>query len=311
MKLLVAQIGRARGCSEPPSGDIVSPVSTFGRYTKYSLAMVDKRSLQEIEAPEQQMPEDLRRARERCLTILGEYQDRRVNYYENDISLKKIMAKDIAMFSARGVSNSDEYVEEAFHAVESSSEETVMGTQWQRILSAISEDTLDTGDLTTQRDGILWVCEVKAQTNTTNSSSFPQELRGMRTRMQELQGRQRASKQPVKAAYCVLRDKSNKNQGVNETRVYQSPELQRENRDLDNFEYRYITGKQFWQWLTGFDSEIAILMPLKDLEDKGERVKLARNAALVKLQKQLRDELGELGLGVSIDDVVKYRSLKL
>lgn len=256
------------------------------------------------------IPDDLRKARERCLEILADYQERRLNYYNEQITLAKIMAKDIAMFSARGVATADEYVEEAFHAVESSSEETVMGTLWQRILSAISEDTLDTGDLTTQRENILWVCEVKAQTNTTNSSSFPQELRGMRTRMQELQGRQRASKQAVKAAYCVLRDKSNKGQGVDEFKVYKSTDLQRENRDLDNFEYRYITGKQFWRWLTGFDSEIAILMPLRDLETQGSEVKIARDAALTRLQKQLRDELNELNLGVGIDDVVKYRSLK-
>lgn len=269
--------------------------------------MTDSEKPYQIAMGMNNIPDDLRKAREKCLAILAEYQEKRLDYYNNGITLAKIMTKDIAMLSARGVATADEYVEEAFHAVESSSEETVMGNFWQRILSAISEDTLDTGDLTTNRDNVLWVCEVKAQTNTTNSSSFPQELRGIRSRMQELEGRKRASKQPVRAAYCVLRDKSNKGQGVDEIRIFQSSDLQRENRDLNNFKYRYITGKSFWRWLTGFDSEIAILMPLRDLEAMGAEVKIARDAALTRLQKQLRDELNDLNLGITIDDVVKYR----
>src|SRR5699024_3802789 len=107
----------------------------------------------------------------------------RLNWYRKEMSLKRLLSKDIAMFAARGVESADEYLDTAFNAVESSSEETVMGNHWQKILSAISADTLDTGDLTTVRDGILWVCEVKSQTNTTNAASFPQELRGLRARM--------------------------------------------------------------------------------------------------------------------------------
>jgi|GEM_PF-920557 len=260
-----------------------------------------------------EIPDVLKTARVKCLQIMRDYQAQRLTWYKfKSPSVREILRKDIAMFAARGIVNSDEFVEEAFKAKESSSEETVMGTTWQKMLATISEDTLDTGDLTTNRDGILWVCELKSQRNTTNSSSFPQELRGLRTRMGELTGRRRASSQDVRAAYCVLRDNSNKGAGIDESRIYQSSELQSENRDLDGFEYRYITGRAFWKWLTGFDSELAILMPLNDLDGALSRdVKRAREGAINKLQKQLRDSLDKRGLDYSIDSVVKLRDYYL
>lgn len=256
-----------------------------------------------------ELPDDLTIAREKCIVIMREYQDNRVNWYKNTVSLKRILMKDIAMFAARGILTADEYVESAFGAVESSSEETVMGTHWQKILSAISENTLDTGDLTTAREDILWVCEIKSQPNTINASSFPQELRGLRTRMRENLGRRRASGQPVKAAYCVLRDTRNSGKGVDEIRSYESGSIAIENRDLDGFEYRYISGRHFWKWLTGFDSEIAILMPLSEVAGtRGEAIRTARSEAIERIKRELRDELSDRGLGLSIDDVVHLRN---
>lgn len=263
----------------------------------------------DIEIPD--IPEDLKRARVKCVDIMHNFQRNRIAWYQK-VPLKRLLTKDIAMFAARGVATSDQFVEEAFHATESSSEETVAGSSWQQMLSAISENTLDTGDLTTSRDGILWVCEVKSQTNTTNSSSFPQELRALRTRMEENLGRRRTSNQPVKAAYCVLRDKSKGGKGRDENTVFHSADIARENRDLDGFEYRYITGKQFWKWLTGYESEVALLMPLTDLQGELSKQVLAERAlALSRLKDELSQLLEEHGLGSTINDVVKLRDVYL
>lgn len=258
------------------------------------------------------IPEDLKLARGKSLEIIREYQQSRINWYKNTISLKTVLKKDIAMFAARGVTTPDEYIDSAFSAVESSSEETVMGNQWQKILASISENTLDTGDLTTVREDTLWVCEVKSQANTHNASSFPQELRGLRTRMEENTGRRRSSGQPVKAAYCVLRDGRRGGKGFDEIRTFKSNDIARENRDLDGFKYRYITGQKFWKWLTGFESEIAILMPLSGFQDMlGNLVRDAREEAKERLKRELRKELGAHGLGTSIDDIVRFRDLYL
>ncbi len=259
---------------------------------------------------EPQIPEDLVEARQDSLRIITDYQDRRVRWYD-DIKLVDVLRKDIAMFAARGVSTVDQLLDEAFRAVESSSEETMMGTHWQRILATISRDTFDTGDLTTERDGAIWVCEVKSQRNTTNSSSFPQELRSLRTRQEEIKRRRRASNQPVKAAYCVLRDDRKRGKGVDEERVFPRTDVLKENEDLAGFEYRYISGKQFWGWLTGFESEVALLMPLDDIAKNGYRVAVARERSKDRLRKELHLKLTEFGLADSIDDVVKLRDVYL
>ncbi|WP_449371777.1 PmeII family type II restriction endonuclease [Arthrobacter psychrolactophilus] len=241
--------------------------------------------------------------RDVALSMIAEYQQKRIEWYEKQ-KLKDMLRKDITMFVARGCTTPSEYLAEAFRAIESSSEETVMGSLWQRILASISEDTLDMGDLTTVRDGVLWVLELKSQTNTTNSSSLPQELRSLRTRMEEVEGRRRASRQPVKAALCVARDGR---VGKDQTLVYASSTLQRENRDLDGFEYRYLTEPKFWQWLAGYDSEIGLLMPLSDID--GSTVKASREACLTRLTGELAQQLYVNKLGSSINDLVLLRDI--
>lgn len=259
---------------------------------------------------EPQIPDDLKLARRDSLVILKEYQERRIWWYDN-LKLPDVLRKDIAMFAARGITTADQFLEESFRAVESSSEETMMGTHWQRILATISKETFDTGDLTTERDGALWVCEVKSQRNTTNSSSFPQELRSLRTRQEEISRRRRSKNQPVKAAYCVLRDDRKRGKGVDENRVFPTDDVLKENADLSGFEYRYITGKQFWGWLTGFESEVALLMPLEDLQHDGHWVAVARERSKDRLKQELHLKLAEFGLDNTIDDVVRLRDLYL
>lgn len=145
------------------------------------------------------------------------------------------------MFAARGVATAEEFVLEAFRACESSSEETVMGNLWQALIAAISSDTLDTGDMMTVRDGALYVCELKSQVNTTNSASFPQELRELKDKCETQRRFKRASNQQVLPAFCVLRH----NKAIDEIRTYQPDERDQANRDIAGFQYRYLTGCGF------------------------------------------------------------------
>lgn len=237
-----------------------------------------------------------------ALEIIKDYQCNRIDWYSK-IKLSRLLQKDLTMFVARGVDSAEGYLEEAFRAAESSSEETVMGNRWQRIIAQISTDTIDSGDLTTERDGVVWVCEVKSQTNTTNSSSFPQELRALRVRMEEISRRRRATNKPVKAAICITRD----NKAKDETRVYRN-DWQRENEDLNGFEYRYITGEKFWRWLTDYPSEVGLLMPLSEIKD-GDKVAEARTQCILRLKRELLDLLSSHNLKNTVDDIVELRNL--
>lgn len=249
--------------------------------------------------------------RMKTLEIIKEYQNKRLDWYRGNLkpidrnpSLKKLLAKDIAMFAARGITTAEEYVEAAFHAIESSSEETVMGNTWQHIITEISNNTVESGDFTTERDGIIWVCELKSQTNTTNSSSFPQELRTLKARVEESSRRRRASRKQVKAAICISRDNNPKD----EIKTYTPSDFQYENRDLAGFEYRYISGEKFWKWLTGYSSAIGLLMPLSHNITGGNEVAEARTQCIQSLKCELRELLAKHELSNSIDDLVKLRA---
>ncbi|MDK4333529.1 PmeII family type II restriction endonuclease [Corynebacterium accolens] len=253
------------------------------------------------------LPEDLKKSREKSLKHIKTYQEKRIRWYQ-DIELKKVLDKDITLFSLRGIESATDFVEDAFRALESSSEETVSGNLWQQILADISDDTQDTGDLIATRENTIWVIELKSQPNTVNSTSKPGELRELRTRMAEITRRRRASNQKVKAALAISRDTRKKGKGVDQVEVFRAPNTNDSNHDLDGFEYRYITGEKFWTWLTGIDSQIALLMPLASITG-GREVREARESAISRLKLEVLELLDSHNLGTSMDDVVRLRSL--
>ena len=205
------------------------------------------------------------------------------------------------MFAARGINSAEEFVIEAFRACESSSEETVMGNTWQAIITAISSDTLDTGDMMTSRDGALYVCELKSQTNTTNSSSFPQELRELKEKCEAQRRFRRASNQTVKPAFCVLRN----NRSIDEMRTYHADARDQANQDIDGFEYRYLAGSAFWLWLTGFESVEGLVNDVERIH-VGEVVQ-ARAECIARLKKEMHNALSERGLGNTMNDVLALK----
>ena len=154
--------------------------------------------------------------RESARSILNAYIQSRIAFYDgtgsSSMTYERLLGKDFAIYALRGIETAEDYAREAFHAVESSSEETAMGTRWQELIASIAENAIDTGDLTATRDGAVYVIELKSQENTTNSSSFPNELRSLRQRMKEITGRKRASNQRVEAAICITRSTISKDE---------------------------------------------------------------------------------------------------
>lgn len=259
------------------------------------------------------MSDDLEKQKQVTVEYLGNFAQNRLDFYRNpkkdQLTLKGLLSKDIVMFAARGVYTADEYVEEAFRAKESSSEETVMGNTWQAIIAAISADTLDSGDLMTSRDGALWVCELKAAPNTTNSASFPQELRELKTKL-EVQGRyKRASNQPLKAAFCVLRSQRNDSAGKDEERVFQAAPGDFTNMDLNGFEYRYLEGKKFWRWLADLDGPEGLVDDASALCVNRDELVAARKKRMEALKLELRNALDEHNLPHTIDGVLRLKKV--
>lgn len=236
---------------------------------------------------------------------LSEFARNRISWYRNKskISLSKLLGKDVVMFASRGVATAEEFVVEAFHACESSSEETVMGTTWQSIIAAISSDTLDTGDMMTVRDNALYVCELKSQTNTTNSSSFPQELRELKDKCEAQRRFRRASNQEVLPAFCVLRNKK----AIDEWRTFDPDARDIANQDIRGFKYRYLAGSAFWQWLTGFDSVEGLVDDIGRI--KTGNVREARQECLGRLQLEMAEALNDNNLGNSISDVLELKRI--
>lgn len=230
---------------------------------------------------------------------LKAFGDARAAWYRDSAktNIKALLKKDVLMFAARGVKTADEFVEESFRAYESSSEEGVMGTLWQAIVAGLSSNALDTGDLTAERDGALWACELKAQKNTTNSSSAVQELRDLKARMAEMGQYRRAKKQPIKGAYCVLRGPD-----IDEERTF-TPRRAAKDEDLRGFKYRYLSGKALWKWLVGVETPIDLIGDLYDLDV--DDVRKAREECLVRLKKEMADTLKAKGLDNGIEDVLK------
>jgi len=184
------------------------------------------------------------------------------------------------MFALRGISTAHAFVEEAFTAFESSSEETHMGMTWQKILKDLSQPAvIDAGDILAERESALWVVEVKSQTNTLNSSSLAQTLRTLKNRVEYHSSFQQARRQPVRAMIGVMRGRERDQQVV-----YSAARTRTENRDLDGFSYRYLVGPAFWRWLTGRPN---ILSLIGDFSAEAASLQRARQDCLARLHEDM------------------------
>ena len=85
---------------------------------------------------------------------IAKYQTKRLESYRK-MHLSQLLGKDVLLFAARGVTTASAFVDEAFKAAESSSEETVMGSTRQELAILLS-NSADTGDMTVVRDGVKY-----------------------------------------------------------------------------------------------------------------------------------------------------------
>lgn len=181
------------------------------------------------------------------------------------------------MFALRGVTTAAEFVEATFSALESSSEETSMGTAMQGIGKELAwPSVIDAGDIMAEREGALWIIEVKSQTNTLNAASLASTIRSLKTRVERHASYRPATRQPIKAMIGVLRGPE-----LDQTKIYAVPEHRTENRALHGFSYRYLVGRAFWSWLTGHPSIVPLL---GDFREISAEVSLARQKAVERLQ---------------------------
>lgn len=213
--------------------------------------------------------------------------------------LPQLLGKDVLLFAARGVASASAFVDEAFRAAESSSEETVMGNTRQELAILLS-NSADTGDMTVVRDGVKYYCEMKSQTNTTNFGSLAAVLQELKFDVDNDQSSAHRTVTNQRVGAALLISRSTKT--LDEERVFHCDSIAKQPYSmLEGFTYRYISGRAMWQWVADVDDPIELVQPLTRLDDG--RVVAARADTLARLHHELDEELLARRLPDGIDSI--------
>lgn len=240
-------------------------------------------------------PEDAeQRARKVVAAALESYARKRIHSYE-ELALGRLFEKDLLMVALRGITAASELLDELFAAFESSSEETHMGETAQEIALGLASDAVDLGDLVVERDAVLWVAEVKSQTNTVNARSRPQILRVLKRRVGEAARIRAVRRREVRAMIGVLRGNPRDSEITYKARNHADS-------DIDGFTYRYLVGRSFWEWLTGRPSIYSLL---GEIESLSSDIAFSRNASRQRLQRELDEWLSTFGSERSAGHVMR------
>ena len=227
---------------------------------------------------------------------LTEYADQRCGFYDG-LSLPDLMRKDLVMISFHGMGSITEVVEHAFSAFESSSEEGVWGTTFQRIITEIST-AVDAGDLYVQRGSVLWIVEVKSSTNTFTSASEAQTLREIKQRVNEHSRMRTPTVTSVRGLIGIMRGPAS-----DEDKVYAGTKTGTE--DIKGFGYKKLVGSAFLAWLTGYGD---ITQFMNGLEGQIIKVGQARNMALARIKEETEKLLGLRGLDNDTANLLEFLS---
>jgi Type II restriction endonuclease EcoO109I len=223
----------------------------------------------------------------------AEYVQRRREFYENPSAvLKKLLLKDVLLYALRGVEDSDQFVDHAFPALESSSEETMWGNSWQQALANVAPNTVGGGDLRTEREGVLWIIQLKLGPQ--NASSQAQDLRILKAKVLNESRDHHPGRKGVKPMYAIVRGASR-----DEWRYVKGQS--QANKDIESFGYQYMQGLAFLRWISA-DFDPAALVAA--LESQIGPVPDARAQCVRDLKVLLRERLASEGLGNSITDVL-------
>lgn len=220
-------------------------------------------------------PEAVEKARRIVYAALDEYAQKRIDRY-GTLTLGDLLKKDLLMLAMRGISSAEEILDAAFAAFESSSEETHMGAFAQRIATDLADGAIDLSDVLVQKDGDLWVVEVKSQTNTITGTYRADAVRRLKLRVERFSRVRRVSGGRVRGMLGVLRGPS-RDREIVQGRV-------EDYEDLEGFAYTEKVGRPFWEWLTG---QPGIASMIDRIPDKATDVGQARVASLRRLQSDL------------------------
>ena len=189
--------------------------------------------------------DSLARAKQLVARSVDEYQQKRLSYYrDRSALLKDLLKKDPLIPALRGIGTASGWLDEAFAAHESSSEETMMGHAWQQILTDLSSNSVGAGDFLFEKEDILWVLEMKSQTNTFNAPALAQTLKVLKQRVRDHSVVRTPRRRGVMPMIGILRGES-----IDLIRTFRA--TTEENREIDGFQYRYMVGTAFRSWLTG------------------------------------------------------------
>lgn len=170
----------------------------------------------------------------------------------------------------------------------------MMGNSWQRILSDLSERAVGGGDLLLERDNVLWVVEMKAQTNTLNGVSRPQTVRTLKQKTLAQSRIRHPGRRGVRAMIGVIR-------GSADDRERTYSDSAPENADIQGFQYREMVGAPFRAWLTGLANPLDLI---DDLGSHGHSLASAREECLARLSREIHAKLDEQSLPDDIQSII-------
>jgi hypothetical protein len=237
------------------------------------------------------VPDD---AQAKATKALSRFAERRLAFYEK-VDIYDLLKKPALLYALKGASGVSTFVDEAFAAFESSSEEGALGEALQEVILAVSGG-LETGDISIERGGSLWVIELKSQTNTFSGAARLQTLRTLKTRRDAQRRVQRVRPVPVDAAIGILRGRPR-----DEWLTYSAQQTDATNRDIDGFRYRYLVGEKLWLWLTDKPGISTMLPDFTALALAVLAIKNARASASARL----KDELARLVSSRSLPDRIE------
>jgi hypothetical protein len=222
------------------------------------------------------------------------YLDRRLAWYARPKQvLRGLLDKDGFAYALRGIKTGDDFAEQAFYAHEAASEETMMGNAWQAALAAISPNSVGGGDMRTERDGILWIIQIKTSRGQ-NAGAEAQDLRSLKSKL-AMETDHHPGRKNVMPMMAFVRGPS-----VDEMRLFRATRAV--NNDIDMFQFRYLAGTAFLKWCNAEYDQPALLTALSD---RIGRVQGARSGCLAEVQALLRERLLLAGRTSSIESILE------
>ncbi|MCL4240875.1 MAG: hypothetical protein KJ048_05930 [Dehalococcoidia bacterium] len=223
-----------------------------------------------------------------------DYLRRRLEYYRAPRQLvRSLLRKNGLVYALRGIETADDFAEQALAAHETSSEETMLGNAWQAALAAVSPNSVGGGDLRTERDGTLWIIQVKTSRGQ-NAGAEAQDIRMLKTKLLSERDHH-PGRHNVKAMMGFVRGPA-----ANEWRTYRSKSAA--NADIDTFQYQYMAGAPFLEWCSAaFDIEVLI----SALQPQIRTVQGARRECVEAVKAALKRQLTEEGLEHDMPSVLR------